>query len=129
MEPWQRVFRSGLAPNLSTAALAALADGLERNDPALVQGMTCLPPFLPSTTSLPPESACPLVYAGWMGDGLSTVGDLEKYFMRVCWDGIVGRNAAGLSAFLAFVDDSPRDVMRLALAEECRRELAERGTK
>jgi hypothetical protein len=85
-EPWRECFREGLAPLLSTAALQALRDALQRDDPALCQRATTIPPPMPFATEWPCEGCCLLGYAGWRGEGLTTVGEVEEFFVRMCWE-------------------------------------------
>ena len=43
MQKWRRVWREGLVPNLSRAALVALQSALMRDDPRLLQGRVSSP--------------------------------------------------------------------------------------
>lgn len=119
MEMWRRVWRDGLAPRLSLAAMVALQLGLERDDPRLVQGATCSPPALQALSGRRVETACALGYCGWQGEGLATVGEVEDYFQRIC-DGADERMAerAVCRFFLNWYDDTPRDEMRRLLLGE-----------
>lgn len=84
MEKWRDVFRRGVAPSLSPAGLEALRGALERNDVALVQGVTTVPPPLHACRNHKLEGACAITYAGWMGEGKDTVEEAEWYFSAVC---------------------------------------------
>jgi len=119
MHAWQIVWRRGIAPSLSTAALTALRDGLESDDRALIQGGTTNPPPLECLKDCPVTAACPLSYAGWKGDGLATVGEVEEYFARLCAraDEALGEPAA-IRHFLNHVDDVERATMRAELLAE-----------
>lgn len=124
---WQLMFRSGFAPLLSTKALEALRDGLEKNDERLVQGITCVPPAIQGCKELPPQQACALAYAGWHGERIQTVGALEEWFAEIClsaqervkWE-------VKPSDFLSFFDDTPKELMSRYLLQEVNWELAMR---
>src|SRR5262245_10259495 len=83
MQAGQKVWRDGIATLLSTAALTALAEALCSNDPHLIQGATTNPPPLPVVEHWPCEGACPVGYAGWIGEGLETIGEVETFFARM----------------------------------------------
>lgn len=121
MESWRRVWREGIAPLLSTAALVALRNALATNDPRLVQGETVVP-FLPDCfleRNWPVDSACALSFCGWQGDGLKTVGEVEEFFGHICSDiDYAIQEAAGCRHFLHWFDDTPRDEMRKQLLPE-----------
>ncbi len=124
MESWRLVWRRGVAPNLSHAALEALRRALAEDDPRLVQAATTTPPPLPSVQDYPCEAACLLGYAGWQGDGLTTVAEVEEYFGRLCFqaDEAIGE-PAGVRYLLNAYDEWPRDVMRAMLLPEVQRAL------
>jgi hypothetical protein len=127
MESWRKVWREGLAPQLSTTALEALARGLMTDDPRLLQGATTTPPPLPCVQDWPVEGACGLGYGAWQGDGLETVADVEEFFARACFeaDQRLGEPAA-CRWFLNWFDDTPRPEMRRLLLTEVNRSLAQR---
>ncbi|MGL4420895.1 MAG: hypothetical protein ACRCZF_09545 [Gemmataceae bacterium] len=127
MESWRTVWREGFAPVLSTMGLAALQTALKRDDARLTQGSTTTPPPLLCVQEWPCEGACALGYCGWMGDGLDTVGAVEEYFAKTCYeaDQRLGE-PAGCRWFLNWFDDTPRDEMRRDLLAEVERILAER---
>lgn len=127
METWKKVWRKGVTPLLSTESLEALAKALEGDDQRLMQGATTTPPPLLCVADWPVESACALGYCGWVGDGLETVGEVEEYFARMCFeiDQRLGE-AAGCRWFLNWFDETPRDQMRAELLPEVLRALAAR---
>ena len=127
-EMWKLVWRQGFAPVLSTRALDALADGLRRDDPRLTQGSTTTPPPLLCVQDWPCEAGCGVAYAGWLGEELSTVGEVEEFFARACFDADqkLGEPAA-CRFLLTWFDDAPRDEMRRDLLEEVERALSERA--
>src|ERR1700730_11801288 len=127
MESWRKVWREGLAPQLSTEGLEALATALASDDPRLLQGATTTPPPLQCLQEWPVEAACILGYCGWQGDGLHTVGEVEEFFARMCFeaDQALGEPAA-CRWFLNWFDETPREEMRSLLLAEVNRTLAER---
>ena len=127
MKKWCRVWRGGLAPMLSTAGLEALRCGLMGDDERLMQGATTNPPPLQCVADRPVEAACALGYSCWRGDGLETVGEIEEYFTRACFEIDQRLGEAGACRwFLNWYDETPRDEMRRLLAAEVDRALAER---
>lgn len=127
MESWRIVWRDGFVPVLSTAGLTALRDALRGDDPRLVQGATTTPPPLMCVQDWPVEAADALGYCGWQGEGLETVGQVEEYFARCCFeaDQRLGEPAA-CRWFLNWYDDTPRDEVRRELLAEVELALAER---
>lgn len=119
MESWRKVFRDGFAPGMSTGALSALKSALERDDFTLIQGATTHPPPLACDQDWPCEGGCAISYSGWKGENLETVGDVEEYFVRMCFDADqrLGEPAA-CRWFLNWFDDMPRDRMRSDLIAE-----------
>src|SRR5262245_36220188 len=127
MESWRKVWRDGLAPQLSVAGLEALARGLTNDDPQLLQGATTTPPPLQCVQDWPVEAACVLGYCGWKGEGRETVAEVEEFFAKACFeaDQRLGE-PAGCRWFLNWYDDTPRDEMRRLLLGEVNRTLAQR---
>ena len=127
MESWRTVWREGFAPVLTLQGLEALRDALTNDDPRLVQGSTTTPPPLMCVQDWPVEAACALGYCGWQGERLSTVGEVEEFFARCCFeaDQRLGE-AAACRWFLNWFDDTPRTEMRRELLAEVELALAER---
>jgi len=127
MESWRKVWRDGFAPILSTAGLEMLRDALSRDDARLTQGATTTPPPLMCVQDWPVEACCALGFCGWRGDGLETVGEVEEFFARCCFeaDQRLGEPAA-CRWFLNWFDDTPRDEMRRELLSEVEIVLGER---
>jgi hypothetical protein len=75
------------------------------------------------------ERACALGYCGWQGDGLESVGEVEEFFARACFeaDQRLGEPAA-CRWFLNWYDDTPREAMRQQLLGEVNWTLAQRFT-
>ena len=127
MDPrsWKRVWRDGFAPQLSAANLTALRDALVADDPRLTQGSTTTPPPLQCVQDFDVEAACALGFCAWKGAGLATVGEVEEFFARACFetDRRLGQ-AGACSWFLNWFDDAPRDEMRRELLAEVELALA-----
>ena len=127
MESWRKVWREGLADQISTGGLNALRRALLDDDARLLQGATTSPPPLQCVQDWPVEAACGLGYCGWQGDGLETVAEVEEFFARVCFeaDQRLGEPAA-CRWFLNWFDETPREDMRRLLLPEINRSLAQR---
>lgn len=127
MESWRLVWRDGFAPGFSAAALAALRDGLRRDDPDLRQGSTTTPPPLMCVQDSPVEGADALGYAGWKGEGLGTVGEVEEFFAKCCFEADERlKEPAACRWFLLWWDDTPRGEVFRELLAEVERSLAGR---
>jgi hypothetical protein len=127
MESWRAVWREGFVPGLTNRGLESLRDALLHDDVRLTQGATTTPPPLMCVQDWPVEAACALGFCGWQGEGLETVGEVEEYFARCCFeaDQRLGE-AAACRWFLNWFDDTPRDEMRLELLAEIELAIAER---
>ncbi|MCI0460881.1 MAG: hypothetical protein L0Z62_28365 [Gemmataceae bacterium] len=127
MEAWKKVWREGVAPQLSTAGLEALRLALTTDNPRLLQGATTTPPPLQCVQEWAVEAACAVGFCGWQGDGLETVAEVEEFFARVCFeaDQALGEPAS-CRWFLNWFDETPRDEMRRLLLAEVGRLLAQR---
>lgn len=120
MESWRQVWRQGFAPAISTKGLVALRDALESDDPRLLQGATTMPPPLECVQDWPCEGACLIALTGWLvEDGAETVGEVEEYYARKCFDAdqLLGE-PAGCRHLLNWFDDTPRDEMRAEMLAE-----------
>lgn len=102
-------------------------NALANDDPRLLQGATSSPPPLSCVQDWPVEGACALGFCGWQGDGLETVGEIEEYFARMCFeiDQRVGE-PAGCRFFLNFWDETPREELRRLMTPEVKLALNER---
>lgn len=119
METWKKVWREAVAPLMPTKGLEALRHALVNNDPRLLQAMTAEPPPLMFTQDWNVEGACLIGYCGWHGNGLETVGEVEEFFARACFDAdqALGEPAA-VRWLINFWDETPREEMfRLMLPE------------
>ncbi len=129
MESWRKVWREGVGPLLSTSSLEALQRGLAADDPRLLQGATTTPPPLQCVKDWPVKAACLIGYAGWQAEGLESVGEVEEFFARMCFE-IDNRidEPAGCRWFLNWFDETPRDDMRRLVLAEVHRALAGRDS-
>ncbi len=131
MEKWRRVWRDGIAPQLSKAGLEALATALVTDDCRLLQGATCYPPSLDALRDRDVEGACALGFAAWQGDGMNRVGQIEEYLQRVTdtcnaiCDESMGEEATS-RYFLNWFDDAERGIVRRELLGEVQLALKER---
>lgn len=127
MESWRKTFREGIAPQLSTAGMQALATALQTDDARLLQGTTTSPPALQAVYGWSLEGADAIGYCGWHGDGLSTVAEAEEFFGKVCYecDQVIGEPAA-CRWWLNWYDDTTRNEMRRELLPEVLRVLGQR---
>ena len=128
MNTWQKVWREGLAPRLSTAGLHALRRALVADDEHLLQGDTTMPPCLESLQDEAVAAACAVGFCAWQGgEGLFTVAQVNAQFERICWGADVAlREPAACRVFLHWFDQTPRKEMRRQLLEEVNRTLEER---
>lgn len=128
MESWRKVWREGLAPLLQMEHLEALAKGLREDDARLLQGATTEPPLLICMQDWPVEGACVLGYCGWVGEALKTVAEVDRFFMRMCFeiDQRLGEPAS-CRWFLTWFDETPRSEMRTLLLPEVEAALQERA--
>jgi len=127
MESWRKTWRDGIEPLVSPEGLEALRRALTNDDPRLLQGATSSPPPLACVQDWPIEGTCALGYCGWQGDGLETVGEVEEFFARMCYEiDLRLGEPAGCRWFLNWFDETPREEMRRLLLAEVNRALAQR---
>jgi hypothetical protein len=91
-----------LEAKLSTAVLEAILAGLETNDPRMVQGITHLPTLATAPSNAPPTCGCLVGFGLWIGENLTTIGEVDGRFGEVnrsvpvayrvflAWDGSQG---------------------------------------
>lgn len=128
MEAWKKVWREGVAPELSIDALKAIRKAILEDDPRLLQGATTSPPPLTCVKDWPCEGACLFGYAGWVAEGLETVGQVEDYFTQVSYRADVRLQEPGvIRHFLNWFDDTPRDKVRSLLLPEINAAIVEKG--
>lgn len=124
MESWKTIWRYGFVPELSVTKLEKLRDALERDDPRITQGSTTTPPPLMCVLDWPVEAACILGYCGWQCDDLTTVGEVELFFAKICFNADQRlKEPAACRWFLIWFDDTPRDEMRRDLITEIKTNL------
>lgn len=128
MESWKIVLRDGFFKVLSDGHLDALRRTLLADDPRWTQGATTLPPPLTCMQDFPVEAADAIGICGWIGDGLGTVGEVEEFFAKKCYemDQVLGEPAA-CRWLLNWHDDSPRELVRTELLAEIELELSRRA--
>lgn len=126
MEAWQKVFHDGLVPLLTTEQLEVLREGILKDDPRLGQGFTTEPPPLRCVEEWSVEKTDLIGYCGWF-TGLTTVGEIEEFFARTCFeiDQKVGE-PAGCRWLLNWYDETPREEMRVKLLVELDLALSKR---
>ncbi len=78
MEKWRRVWRDGIAPQLSRSALLALQSALRRDDRRLLQGVVTAPPPLEGNLACAVAGGCAIGLCGWLGEGRRTVAEVEE---------------------------------------------------
>lgn len=123
---WIKSFHEGLIPLLTDGELTALRDGLANDDPRLIQNWTTRPAPIPSAHNWPVEGACLIGYAGWIGGGLETVGEVESFFNRICWEADSRTIDSAIQYLLYYYDENPREVVFRELLSECNLALAGR---
>ncbi len=134
MESWRKVWRDGLAPQISTEGLTALRKALADDDARLLQGATTEPPPLMCVRDWSVEAACAVTYCGVIDHGgfkgetdPCPVAEAEEYFAKRCFEADQAMNLpASCRWFLNWWDESPRDEVRLAMIPEVDRELTRR---
>lgn len=124
---WRQVWEMGIAPHLSTEKLRHLADALESDDPALIQGEMTLPPVVNSDPKSPICAACAIIYGDWKTERIRTVGDAEEYFDEItdACDASLERRYS-YPDFVRWFDRTPRAEMRELLLTLVRQILRER---
>ena len=128
MESWRHIWREGFAPSLPMNGLKALAEALRIDDPRLLQGANTCPPHLMCVQDWPVEGADAIGFVGWMESGLVSVGEVEEFFVRACFECDKRLHDPGACRwFLNWHDDTPRDEMRRELLAEVERTLEERS--
>ena len=109
MEAWRKVCRKAFYPLVKMDTLHQLWLAIGAEDPRLNQGYTTDPPPLMAVQDWPVESVgCPLAMCGVL-EGLETVGDVEEYFARLCFeiDNRLGE-PGGVRWLLNWHDETPR---------------------
>jgi hypothetical protein len=127
MEKWRRVWRNGLAPQLSVNGLRALQMAIVMDDARLLQGVVTAPPALDALRECAVHGTCAISFCGWQGEGLRSVGQVEEFFHRVC-DAAEGafHESAACRYFLNWYDETPRNHMRRELLAEVNLALRDR---
>ncbi len=123
MELWKKVWREGIAPQMSQDELSSLAKALREDNIDLIQGATCLPAGTPDA---PTEAACALSWGG-IGQPVKATEDRFQQFCDGCDERMNER--AVCRYFLNWFDDTPRDHMRRELLTEVQAALFDRAAK
>lgn len=125
MEAWRKVWRDGIADQISVSGLEAVKDGIEKNDQFLLQGSTTSPPPHMHLMDKPCTGACLFGYVACKAYGACTVAEVEQHFVNMCHetDRRIGEPDA-VRYFLNWFDDTPREEMRRELLSEVNLELA-----
>lgn len=130
LESWQKAFRLGFAPYISTPALEALLSALENDYPSLIQGATCIPPPLQCVQDWPVEGGCGISYCAAIEAGgllIAMVSEVEETFARWCFEANSALGEpAGCRHFLNWFDETPREEMLQKLTEEVQYILTQR---
>jgi hypothetical protein len=123
VEPWRRVFREGIGPQLPRAALEALRHGLLNHDPRLRPGATVDIGWTPGGTGI--MQACAIGYGGWKGLQLTSAADIEMFFNDVCdrANQVLGDPGA-CGAFINWFDGHRREFVFPLLLTEVNRSIA-----
>lgn len=119
MESWRKVWREGFLPQFNERQRTELRIALQSDDPRLTQGSTTTPPPLLCVQDWPVEAACAIGFAGWHGSDLKTVGEVEEFFAKACYeaDQLLGEPAA-CRYWLNYWDAEPRGKVFAELLEE-----------
>lgn len=130
LEAWRKVWREGLSKVISLDGLKALLVALVADDKRLIQGATTSPPPLMCVADWPVEAADAIGICGWLGEGIETVGGVEEYFAKRCFDSDqLMKEPAAVRFFLNWADETPRNQMREALLPEVELAIRERHKK
>jgi hypothetical protein len=129
---WQRAFREGFAPLLSTEGLRSLANALKRDDPRVITGATVYPPPLAFCGDEPVQKCCPVAWAALDGYPLNaaTVALLDARFSELCFkaDALLGEPTA-VRYLLNEIDTWDRETMRQNLLGEVEWALSQRDER
>ena len=125
MEPWRRVFREGIAPQLPLPALEALRRGLLKNDPRLRPGSTV--EIARTGHGIQVIQVCAIGYSAWKGACLETDRAIEEFFATVCARANETLGDPGAcSYFISWFDNHRREVVFPLLLAEVNRAIAAR---
>jgi hypothetical protein len=123
MEPWRRVFREGIAPQLPLAALEALRHGLLKHDPHLRPGATVDVGWTAGGTGI--MQACAIGYGAWKGMQLTSPTEIEMFFNDVCSRANqILSDPGACGAFINWFDSHRREFVFPLLLTEVNRAIA-----
>lgn len=127
MQSWQRVWREGFAPQLSTEVLEGLATALREDDVRLKQGQTTEPPPLMSVQDWPCEGGCLIGYCGVLargGFGTAIIQQVEEFFADACFEADRRMGEPAVCRYLLNQwDCTSRPLARAEMLAEVEREL------
>jgi hypothetical protein len=115
LRPVGEIFQAGIAPRLGAAALEALRDALQRDDPALVQRETTHPSSNEHPYCEECLGACGVAYGLWKSLCLYNIGDVERRFTKLCCSVDAQMGAGSSTRWLNHYDETPRQEMRAEL--------------
>ena len=123
IEPWRRVWRNGIAPQLSGRQLYALHTALKINSGTLTQE-TVVAPLVSLDEYAEVEQCCPSAFPGLMA-GCTSVYELFMWWKTLCnrCDLYIAEKGT-MAQYLNWESVTPRDVMRRELLAECTLALA-----
>jgi hypothetical protein len=129
LEAWKKVWREGIVLSLNTPGLEALRRALATGDRRVVQSCTAWPKTAGHGVcqDRPVGYACALGFCGWQGEGLETVGEVEAFVAKVCFETDQRLNNAAVWRFINWYDATQLETARRELLPEIDRELARRG--
>lgn len=119
-----KVWRKGMAPQLTNDQLGCLRLALAHDDPRIIQGATTSPPPLQSVQGWPVEAADAVTFAFWQGIPGVLVWQAENWFAGACFEcDQRHHDPARCRYFLNWYDDFPRHQVFAKLQAEIEREL------
>ena len=125
LETWKKVWREA-AKLMPYAGLVAIRKALLDDDENLLQGATTSPPPLACVSDWTCDGCCIFSWAGWKGNDLHFVGEVEEYFADFCYQLDKELNEpAGSRWFLNWYDETRRPEMIAAMLPEVELALAE----
>lgn len=129
MEKWRRVWRYGIAPQLSLAGLEALYIALVKDSHELIQDRIADSTYVWTDGTPKPVicRACPIGFCAWRGDGLSEEDDVKAYFYQISgWADRKLNYQCEFANFARWICEVTRETMRLELITEVVLAIAEK---
>ena len=127
MTQWEEVFTKGFAPIMSDKELECLRDALINDSIELLQGQTTSPDLLDCIQYWPCKGACAIAYAGWKGQNLNLLKEVEEYFSKLCFECDKFFDEPAICRhFLNWFDDTARSEVKSQLVPTINRILNDR---